>query len=143
MKPKLVLVLCFLCGCSDANKNNPAANQPTPMKQPDASQRFLPAGGDPEIALDTKLGVLCRTITDPGKPNNLYEPGCELKEEYKKSGFIPDSCPSGKTWTRADLGTTSMTKYGALPLCIGIDEHFGKITHKYNPATGKIEPVNP
>jgi hypothetical protein len=145
MKALLVMLLCLLCGCSDSNKNNAVANQPTPAptKQQDTSQRFLPAGGDPEIALDTKLGVLCRTITDPGKPNNLYDAGCEVKEEYKKLGFIPDSCRSGKTWTKSDLGTTFTTKYGTLPLCVGIDEHFGEITHKYNSTTGKIDPVKP
>jgi uncharacterized lipoprotein YajG len=71
----LLLSLALLAGCR--------------QQQPPA-QRFLPVGNNPEIALDSQNGTLCRTVPAAGR-----EPGCALSEEEKKLGFVPLSCKSG------------------------------------------------
>lgn len=136
VKTAIIILLCFISGCSGADKATSA-----PSKNATASvQRFLPTGNDPSIALDTQSGELCRTVSDPGTPDNFYEAGCEIKDEYKDLHFVPDSCRSGKTWTRADLKALAPSKYRSLRPCASLDEN-QNITHKYDPTTGKIEPV--
>lgn len=52
--------------------------QPQPQAKQDApcAARFVPTGGDPDIALDTQAGTLCKTV--PNTANHAYEnlPAC-------------------------------------------------------------------
>jgi hypothetical protein len=107
--PSLLLISCLFLGCT---------SQPN---SPQSQQRFLPVGNNPEIALDTSRGILCRTVTDVQAPANLFDPACELTdaqraEQEKYKGFVVDSCKTGRTWVRSEL--KGAANYGALPLCI-------------------------
>jgi hypothetical protein len=81
-------------------------------------QRYVPVGSDPEVALDTQTGMLCRTVAvaSPGDTRSaslplcgqpIYvdsstgealDPACAVTSRDKKLGFVPDACKSGKTW---------------------------------------------
>jgi len=131
MKLLLAIILFFLTlvvysGCSRSS-NAGADQKKSPATPP---QRFLPVGNDPEIALDTARGILCRTVTDPDAPANLFDAGCEIPEKNKSLQFIPDSCKSGKTWVRSEVKGASTSKYGKLPLCIDADGYMDQFVKK-------------
>jgi hypothetical protein len=111
----LLLSLALLAGCR--------------QQQPHA-QRFLPVGNNPEIALDSQDGTLCRTVPAPlghtqqvAQPFATWlrqqgagrEPGCAVSEEEKKLGFIPASCKSRQTWVRAVKGGSAEAPSGFTP----------------------------
>jgi hypothetical protein len=69
--------LLFSVGCKPNNSPLPSQEVKNVTPEPrDASrsQRFMPTGGNPEIALDTSSGSLCRTI----------EPTPEATDKYAK-----------------------------------------------------------
>ncbi|HMD97053.1 MAG TPA: hypothetical protein VKM93_06945 [Terriglobia bacterium] len=98
----LVLLLSFalLAGC---RQQQPLSSAPSNAESSRArqahAQRFLPVGNNPEIALDSQDGTLCRTVPAAGR-----EPGCAVSEEDKKLGFVPASCKGGQTWIKAVKG---------------------------------------
>ena len=110
--PIIILLGCTL-GCSTQKETKTAPEPPQP--------RFLPVGENPEIALDTVHGILCRTVTDPEAPANLFDPACEIPEKYESLRFVPVACSSGKTWVRSKVAGVAESKYGKLPLCIASD----------------------
>jgi hypothetical protein len=86
MKKRLLLLASVLIVSSTARSND----EPKPQAKQDApcAARFVPTGNDPEIALDTQKGVLCKTVgnTTNGKYQSL--PTCgggQTFSEWKKS----------------------------------------------------------
>src|SRR5207237_932189 len=79
-------------------------------------QRFLPTGNNPEIALDTQTGSLCRTVDDVNDPLGLRDPDCAVNEQEKKLGFVPKACTTRKTWLSGS-GDVHRDRYASLPRC--------------------------
>jgi hypothetical protein len=66
---KLVLLAVVLTAANIACSVQP---QPPPQAKQDApcAARFVPVGNNPDIALDTQTGALCRTVApDPKNPD--------------------------------------------------------------------------
>jgi len=104
------LAFCILSpGCTDLT---------TRSKQQDAScsQRYVPVGNNPEIALDTQTGMLCRTIADTNDPLGIFDPACGVSEQEKKLGWVPKGCKSETTWVKGE-GDKSPSRYTHLPMC--------------------------
>jgi hypothetical protein len=78
--------------------------------------RYVPVGNDPEIALDTQTGSLCRTISDTNDPLGILDSACGVTEQERKVGFVPDGCKSGRTWVKGE-GDKNPSRYTALPRC--------------------------
>lgn len=93
------------------------------------AQRYVLVGSDPEIALDTQLGVLCRTVANPDDPLGILDPECAVTERDKS--FIPDTCKSGRTWVRG-VDDKKHSRSSTLPFC-------AQNLYRYNGQTGKIE----
>lgn len=92
----VVLIACGVA-CSDLSKESPRqeAKQDAPC-----SARYVPVGNNPDIALDTQTGSLCRTIATAG-PSFLDAQG-------KKLGPVAGDDPAGNK---------NPDKYASLPAC--------------------------
>jgi hypothetical protein len=82
--------------------------------------RYVPVGNDPEITLDTQTGVLCRTYERTNETINtaLDKLLCEVTQEQKKKGFVPEGCKNGNTWVKSESGKSS-SRWSRLPPCGG------------------------
>src|SRR4051812_27521391 len=111
-----VLALCC-CGCDQMKQSiQPKATQEGRKEMPlRPFQRFVPVGTNPEIALDTVMGKLCRTVPNGGDPLGILDPGCGVTKEMKDIGFVPKKCSSGKTWVKSE--SKSSAPYSNVPDC--------------------------
>jgi hypothetical protein len=95
-----VLAIVFSVACSDLSKD-PSKDQSKPAEQskqePPCAARFAPVGNNPEIALDTQTGSLCRTVADTNDPLGIRD-------------------PDDKSWPRG-AGDKNPDKYTSLPVC--------------------------
>jgi hypothetical protein len=116
----LVAVTCcvFSTACTNWAARSTQENGTTQQNVPHP-QRYVPVGNNPEIALDTETGMLCRTVADANDSLGILDPSCAVDPEQKKLGFIPIACKSGKTWVRGE-GDTSPSRYTKLPTCGGV-----------------------
>jgi hypothetical protein len=111
----MLALLLLLAGCSDVNSGGTAKQEQSQTPKPPAVQRFVSVGNDPEIALDTQEGMLCRTVPYPNDPLGILDENCAITAEQKKLGFVPDNCKSKQTWVRGE--TANNPKYASLPRC--------------------------
>jgi hypothetical protein len=113
----LIAVTCcvFSTACTNWAARSTQENGTT-QQNVSHPQRYVPVGNNPEIALDTETGVLCRTIADTNAPLDILDPSCAVDQEQKKLGFIPIACKNGKTWVRGE-GDKSPSPYTKLPTC--------------------------
>ncbi len=102
------LALCLFNGCTDS----------TTRSKPEApySQRYVPVGNNPDVALDTQTGMLCRTVEDAGAPLGILDSRCGVSEQEKSFGFVPKTCNSGKTWVLGQDDKRS-SSYNSIPVC--------------------------
>lgn len=108
-----ILSLTVACtACGDFGKTS----SPEKAQEAQCTTRFTPVGNDPEIALDTQSGELCRTVADTGDPLGILDPACGVSEDMKKVGFVPRACNSGKTWVKGE-GDKHPSRYSNLPRC--------------------------
>lgn len=133
-KGAILSLALLLCSCNRLASRPQQTQQSirTATTEPAPFQRFLPTGNDPQLALDTQTGMLCRTVPPvySGDPLGILDPACGVTREYKNLGFVPNGC-KGPTWVK-DEPTPVKSKYGNVPVC-------GKMPYRYNPATGKFE----
>ncbi len=94
---KLLGALCLvlsLIGCKSANQGagqSPKADTtPTATREAAPAQRFVPAGGSPEVALDTQKGTLCRTVpATPGSSDKYASlPMCGSSESSSATPIV-------------------------------------------------------
>ncbi len=119
MKVALLVALVFTLfgyGCSDLLKNQSRRNVDSKQQEQPCSPRYVPVGNDPEIALDTEAGTLCRTIADTNDPLGIRDSACGVSEQEKKSGVVPGGCKSGQTWVKGE-GDKNPSRYTSLPVC--------------------------
>lgn len=85
--------------------------QPTKDDHADrpCTTRYLPVGDNPDIALDTQTGMLCRTFEDPVVPVGPGDPACGVTEEQKERAFVPHACKTGQTWVQIDQHSARYT----------------------------------
>jgi hypothetical protein len=76
--------------------------------------RYLPVGDNPDIALDTQTGMLCRTFDDTSAPTGFRDPACGVTEEQKQRSFVPYTCKTGQTWVQIDQHSSH---YASVPSC--------------------------
>ena len=107
-----------LAACNNACSDliNSRSGQGKQQVQQPCTARYAPVGSNPEIALDTQTGMLCRTVADTNDPLEILDPACALSEQNRKAGFVPDACKSGKTWVRGE-GDKHPSRYTSLPVC--------------------------
>jgi hypothetical protein len=122
-----VKVTSEFCAASDVvNSSEKQREEPQKHSAEVVGQRYLPVGNNPEIALDTQTGRLCRTVmrsVDFEAPNSSDV--CTVSEESKKPGFVPDGCKSGETRV---LRTEHPVKtYADLPLCTKIKKSLQQV----------------
>jgi len=90
----------FSVACSDLLKD-PSKEQSNPTEQSKqeapCAARFAPVGNNPEIALDTQTGSLCRTVADTNDPLGIRD-------------------PHDKSWPRG-AGDKNPNRYTSLPVC--------------------------
>lgn len=77
---KRLALICLTCGAIGCNPVSP--NAPPPAAAPitklaapqeiQQAQRFVPTGSDPQVALDTQKGTLCRTIPASAGASDKY-----------------------------------------------------------------------
>jgi hypothetical protein len=89
-----VLVTVFIIACSDLSRDQ---SEKLPKEEVPCAARFVPVGNNPEIALDTQTGSLCRTVADTNDPLGIRD-------------------PSDKNWVRR-TGDEKPDKYTSLPGC--------------------------
>src|SRR5436305_11398705 len=104
------IVACVNCG--DFGKSQPKEK----AQDAQCTARYVPVGNDPEIALDTQMGQLCRTVDDTGDPLGILDPACGVTADMKKVGFVPRECKSGQTWIKGE-GDKHPSRYSSLPRC--------------------------
>jgi glucose dehydrogenase len=80
--------------CSDLSKDQ---SKEQPKEEAPCTARFVPVGNNPDIALDTQTGSLCRTVADTNDPLGIRD-------------------PNDKTWVRG-TGDEKADKYASLPVC--------------------------
>lgn len=103
-------LVAMLAGCGDFGKSSS-------KKDTQCTARYAPVGNNPEIALDTQSGQLCRTVADTNDPLGILDPACGVSEEMKKVGFVPRGCKSsGQTWVKGQ-GDKQPSPYTSLPRC--------------------------
>jgi hypothetical protein len=88
------LVTVFSIACSDLLRDH--SKEQLKQESP-CTARFVPVGNNPDIALDTQTGTLCRTVGDANDPLGIRNPG-------------------DKTWIRG-AGDEKPDKYTRLPVC--------------------------
>ena len=78
--------------------------------------RYFPVGNNPEIALDTQTGTLCRTISDTNGPLGIREAACGVSQQEKKSGLVPNGCRADQIWEKGE-GDKNPSRFTSLPVC--------------------------
>jgi hypothetical protein len=101
------LALALIGSACVKTQSKPAADRP-------CAARYLPVGDNPDIALDTQTGMLCRTFDDTTAPSDFRDPGCGVTEEQRLRNFVPYMCKSGQTWVQLDQHSY---RYTTLPVC--------------------------
>ena len=99
----------FSNACSDRNADSTRQERP-------CTARYVPVGNDPDIALDTQTGSLCRTVADTNDPLGIRDAACGVTPEMKKVGFVPNGCKGGQTWVKGE-GDKKPSRYTGLPVC--------------------------
>jgi hypothetical protein len=89
-----VLVTVLGCACYDQSKDQ---SKELPKEEVPCAARFAPVGNNPEIALNTQTGLLCRTVADTNDPLGIRD-------------------PSDKNWVKG-TGDEKPDKYTSLPSC--------------------------
>jgi glucose dehydrogenase len=87
---------------SKSNTDKPCAN------------RYLPVGDNPDVALDTQTGMLCRTFDDTTAPSGFRDPACGVTGDQKERSFVPYTCKTGQTWVQIDQHSPRFT---SVPAC--------------------------
>src|SRR5271157_5654906 len=107
-----------LAACNNACSDliNSRSGQGKQQVQQPCTARYVPVGNNPEIALDTQTGMLCRTIADTNDPLGIFDPACGVSEQEKKLGWVPKGCKSETTWVKGE-GDKSPSRYTHLPMC--------------------------
>lgn len=111
--PLRVLILpavALSIGCASFGKNAAAS------KDAPCVARYVPVGNEPEIALDTQSGQICRTVDDTNDPLGILDAACAVTADMKKVGFVPRACKSGHTWVKGE-GSPRPSQYSNLPRC--------------------------
>jgi hypothetical protein len=70
-----VCLVLYLVGCTSASKTSAPSQKADATSAPNEAapaQGFMPAGGNPEVALDTQKGTLCRTSPATPRANDKY-----------------------------------------------------------------------
>jgi hypothetical protein len=80
----LVLTL-FGNGCSNLLRDQSTLKIASKEREQPCSPRYVPVGNNPEIALDTESGTLCRTIADTNDPLGIRDAACGVSQQEKKS----------------------------------------------------------
>jgi hypothetical protein len=91
-----MLAIVFSVACSDSSKDQSRRAEQS-KQEPPCAARFAPVGNNPEIALDTQTGSLCRTVADTNDPLGIRD-------------------PDDKSWPRG-AGDKNPDKYTSLPVC--------------------------
>jgi hypothetical protein len=119
MRAALLFALVFTLfdnGCSDLLKDQSKRNAGSNQQEQPCTVRYAPVGNNPDIALDTQTGTLCRTIADTNDPLGIMDSACGVNQQEKKLGFVPSGCKSGQTWVKGE-GDKNPSRYTSLPLC--------------------------
>lgn len=108
-----LLISLLLAGCGSTDRkgsSDTSSNPKTPVN------RFI-LTQDTNIAFDTQTGQLCKTTG----PSPFLDPACQVTEEYKKLGFIPDGCKGGETWVAEVKPDTKVpVTTDKIPTCISL-----------------------
>jgi hypothetical protein len=128
-----MLFTLFSNACTDLWKDQSKQNENSKQQETPCAARYVPVGNNPEIALDTQTGTLCRTIADTNDPLGIRDSACGVSQQEKKSGFVPSACRSGETWAKGE-GDKNPSRYTSLPNCSAepIEEYVR------DPKTGKL-----
>lgn len=111
-----ILFALFNNACTDLWKDQSKRNENSRQKETPCTARYVPVGNNPEIALDTQTGTLCRTIADTNDPLGIRDPACGVSQQQRNSGFVPSGCKADQTWVKGE-GGKNPSRYTSLPVC--------------------------
>jgi hypothetical protein len=83
MRAALLFALVFTLfgnGCSDLLRDQSKRNAGSNQQQQPCTARYVPVGNDPDIALDTQTGSLCRTVADTNDPLGILDSACAVSQ---------------------------------------------------------------
>jgi hypothetical protein len=108
--PFAVILIAGGIACSDLSKESPKleAKQDAPCHQ-----RYVPVGNNPDIALDTQTGSLCRTVVYASAVRGGVTPGVgAVVDGYRFKGGDPSNKANWEPTVER-----SHDKYASLPGC--------------------------
>jgi hypothetical protein len=121
--------LLTLCAYGCTNLAQDRQKQKAERNEVTCTARFVPVGNNPDIALDSQTGMLCRTVSDTNDPLGILDPACAVDEQGKKLGFVPVGCSGGKTWVRgsSEKGSDTNDPLGIWDPACAVDEQGKKL----------------
>jgi|ERR1700733_7387900 len=112
----LVVLTTVSSGCSDLLKDQPKRKADSKQQEQPCTARYVAVGNNPDIALDTQTGSLCRTVADTNDPLGILDSACAVSQREKKAGVVPSGCKDGMTWVKGE-GDKNPSRYTSLPIC--------------------------
>ena|ERR1039457_2011331 len=110
-------VVCsvILAGC---RAETPTSERPTDAKKEGlpAHTRFVPTGANPEVALDTDTGTLCRTVPAQPSQHDAYTklPLCTAIQQFNGASLERVIIDSSE-WEKAEIEASCSRDKGSLP----------------------------